>query len=342
MSIMQKITWKSMQKNKSRTLVTLIAIILAAAVFTSILTLAVSVLDFLIRGEEMRAGSYYVRFSYLDEEKAESISQNESVKEIASFDVLGFVKIEEKESNWSSFFLSGANVSFFEMMPVTLTEGRLPQNDREIILPKQAIDVFSYYGVPHTIGETITLDAATYYEELSPVLANEENTAFSKSYTIVGIYEDYAFDESLVLQSLLTCSGKSDETLYRTLFVTTKRPANAYALAEQYSDTAKVHTRLLSYYGATQYANYNTVIGLIAAAVMLVVMIAAVSVIYHAFSVSVSERTKDFGLLCSMGATKKQIRRSVIFEAAVLSCLGIPIGFLLVMAPASTKQITPY
>jgi len=317
-----------MWKNRNRTLVTLIAVILAAAVFGGILTMAVSVLDFLIRSEERSAGAYYVRFSYLDEEKAENISKQEAVKKMASSDVLGFVNIEEKESNWSSFFLSGVSADFFEMMPVALTEGRLPQNDREILLPEQAIDVFSHYGLPCAVGETVKLDAVTHYEALSAVLPNEENTAFSRNYTIVGIYEDHVFDESLVLQSLLTCSGNADETLYRNLFVTTKRPMDAYGLAEQYPDRAKVHTRLLSYYGATQYANYNTVIGLIAAAAILIVMIAAVSVIYHAFSVSVSERTKAFGLLCSMGATKKQIRRSVIFEAAVLSCLGIPVGFL--------------
>ncbi len=329
MSIMNKITWKSMQKNKSRTIVTLIAIILAAAVFTSILTMAVSVLDFLIRSEKMSAGGYYARFSYLDTDKADAIQREEPVKSASSFDVLGFVKIEEKESNWSSFILANIDENFSSMMPISLVEGRMPQNSSEILLPKQAVDVFSYYGLPYAVGETVKLDAVTYYEELAPVLGNAEEKFFSESYTIVGIYEDYAYDEALVLQSLLTCSGESDEVLYQNLFVTTKQPVDAYDLAKQYSDTAKVHTRLLSYYGATEYANYNLIIWLIATAVILILMIAAVSVIYHAFSVSVSERTKEFGLLCSIGATKKQIRRSVILEAGILSSLGAPIGFLL-------------
>ena len=85
-----------MRKNKNRTLVTLIAIILAAAVFTSILTMAVSALDFLIRSEKNRAGGYYARFSYLDEKTAMAITQNETVKNASSFDVLGFVKMEDE------------------------------------------------------------------------------------------------------------------------------------------------------------------------------------------------------------------------------------------------------
>ena len=329
MSIMNTITWKSMRKNKNRTLVTLIAIILAAAVFTSILTMAVSALDFLIRSEKNRAGGYYARFSYLDEKTAMAITQNETVKNASSFDVLGFVKMEDEESNWSSFLLASIDDAFSSMMPLSLVEGRMPQNANEILLPKQAVDVFSYYGSPCAVGETVKLDAVTHYAELAPILGDTEKASFSKSYTIVGIYEDYAYDEALVLQSLLTYTEEEDDVLYQNVFVTTKHPSDAYALLKTYPETARVHTRLLSYYGATEYANYNLVIWLIAFALIFVVMIAAVSVIYHAFSVSVSERTKDFGLLCSIGATKKQIRRSVIFEAGLLSCFGIPIGFLI-------------
>ena len=329
MSIMNTVTWKSMQKNKNRTIVTLIAIVLATAVFTSILTMAASTLDFLIRNEKTSAGGYYTRFSYLDAEKAEAIRQDERIKNASSFHVHGFVKLEDEESNWSSFILAGIDDTFSSMMPLTLIEGRMPQNSRELLLPEQATEVFSYYGLPHTIGESVNLDEISHYSELASVLGETEQAVCSQNYTIVGIYKDTIFDEVLVLQSLLTHFDGSDQTLYQNIFATTKRPTDAYELTKQFPDFARVHTRLLSYYGATAYVNYNTVIWLIAAALILIVMIAAISVIHHAFSVSVSERTKDFGLLCSIGATKKQIRESVMFEAGVLSCFGLPIGFLL-------------
>ena len=41
-----------------------------------------------------------------------------------------------------------------------------------------------------------------------------------------------------------------------------------------------------------------------------------------------SERTKQFGLLSSVGATKKQLRRMVTFEALTVSAIGIPLGIL--------------
>ena len=329
MSIMSKITWKTMWRNKNRTLVTLIAVILATAVFTGVLTVAASALDFLIRSETESAGGYYASFSYLDEEKAMEIAKDDTVRDVSSFNVLGFVRIEEEESNWSTFMLSGIDETFPAMMPLTLVEGRMPESSSELILPEQAVDVFTYFGLPHTVGERVDLAVVTDYGALASVLQGGEPTAFSACYTIVGIYEDRAFDESLALQSLLTGADETSDVLYRNLFVTTERPSDAYPLAAKYSATARVHTRLLSYYGATEYSNYNVIIWLVAAAIILVAMIASVSVICHAFFVSVAERTRDFGLLGSIGATKKQIRTSVMLEAVILSYLGIPIGLLL-------------
>ena len=67
--------------------------------------------------------------------------------------------------------------------------------------------------------------------------------------------------------------------------------------------------------------NYQTV------SIALIVF-GSVSLIYNAFSISVSERTRQFGLLSSVGATRKQLRRMVLFEALAVSIVGIPLGIL--------------
>lgn len=66
----------------------------------------------------------------------------------------------------------------------------------------------------------------------------------------------------------------------------------------------------------------------LAAIFCVLIFIGSVSLIYSAFSISVSERTKQFGLLASIGATRQQIRSSVLFEALALCVCGIPIGLL--------------
>ncbi|MCI9015697.1 MAG: FtsX-like permease family protein [Clostridia bacterium] len=59
-----------------------------------------------------------------------------------------------------------------------------------------------------------------------------------------------------------------------------------------------------------------------------VIAIGSILVIYNSFAISVSERKKQFGMLSSVGATKKQIKKAVIYEGAILGIIGIPLGII--------------
>jgi len=86
------------------------------------------------------------------------------------------------------------------------------------------------------------------------------------------------------------------------------------------------HGGLLRYRGESPNETFMSVFYTMGMILILIIMVASVTLIYNAFSISVSERTKQFGLLKSIGATKKQIRRSVYFEGLCLCGIGIPIG----------------
>ncbi|MEG0735605.1 MAG: FtsX-like permease family protein, partial [Longicatena sp.] len=60
----------------------------------------------------------------------------------------------------------------------------------------------------------------------------------------------------------------------------------------------------------------------------LIIMIGGISLIYNAFSISLSERSRYLGMLSSVGATRKQRRNSVFFEAGVIGMISIPLGIL--------------
>ncbi|WP_165170368.1 ABC transporter permease [Adlercreutzia sp. ZJ242] len=88
------------------------------------------------------------------------------------------------------------------------------------------------------------------------------------------------------------------------------------------------HDALLRYEGITSdRAIWNTFFQ-IAAVLACVIAAACVSLIYNAFAISVAERTRQFGLLSSIGASRRQIRRAIAFEAAVITAAGIPLGLL--------------
>lgn len=57
-------------------------------------------------------------------------------------------------------------------------------------------------------------------------------------------------------------------------------------------------------------------------------MLGSVFLIYNSFNISLNERTHQFGILMSVGATEKQLRHSVLFEGFCIGVLGIPLGIL--------------
>lgn len=114
--------------------------------------------------------------------------------------------------------------------------------------------------------------------------------------------------------------------------ITLKNPGEVYEFASRYlSETTEYsyHTELLSYLGISQSESIKSLIIGIAAALLLIIAVGAISLIYNAFAISVSERTKELGLLSSIGATKKDIRTIVYAEALLLGTLAIPLGMVL-------------
>lgn len=66
-----------------------------------------------------------------------------------------------------------------------------------------------------------------------------------------------------------------------------------------------------------------------AAIVIAIIVVTSIFVIRNSFSISATERARQFGMLASVGATPRQIRRSVLFEGVVIATIGIPCGILL-------------
>lgn len=59
-----------------------------------------------------------------------------------------------------------------------------------------------------------------------------------------------------------------------------------------------------------------------------IIVVSSVFVIRNSFSISVSEKTKQYGMLASVGATSKQIRKTVLKEGFIIGLIGIPLGIL--------------
>ncbi len=79
---------------------------------------------------------------------------------------------------------------------------------------------------------------------------------------------------------------------------------------------------------ASAYSNINETIYIILFIVITLVVVCTIATVYNAFSISISERKKQFGILNSIGTTKSQVMKLVLVEAIVVSIIGIPLGLV--------------
>ena len=89
MNIYHKYTQKSLAKNRTRTLVTVIGIVLSMALFTAVIEGAYSGLQFMIRSEIARSGAYHGYFPGLTEEQAQEVSAAVGIRSTASWREVG-------------------------------------------------------------------------------------------------------------------------------------------------------------------------------------------------------------------------------------------------------------
>ena len=70
-------------------------------------------------------------------------------------------------------------------------------------------------------------------------------------------------------------------------------------------------------------------LGYVVIVVCIIIVFTSVFCIKNSFDISITEKIKQYGMLRSIGATKKQIKSNVFYEATILGLIGIPLGLLL-------------
>lgn len=330
MNIIRSLTWKSMKANRTRTIVTVIGILLSAALFCSVTTLAFSVRGYLIDLQIYNGGDYHVKMHNVTPEQAQMVRTDEEIAIAAETKVFGVVNLDEPESGVNTAVLMACNDAYFENMPVHLEAGRLPENSNEILLSTYWHNVLPYFGMSGEIGDTVSFQVVPYIEAVG---AGEPNgNPVTKTYTIVGVlkdefnYETFYSDDNFHMLYTFD-DGKTEGSLYSDFYLKGHTPYSAFGIADRYNGQA--NTLLLSYYGAAQTSGEQYLLIGALLVIVLIIMIGSSGLIHNAFAVSVSQRSKEFGLLSGIGATPKQIRKSVSYEAWILCVLGIPLGLLL-------------
>ena len=103
-----------------------------------------------------------------------------------------------------------------------------------------------------------------------------------------------------------------------------------------------INTELLRFEGVMS-ESMMTVLYTIAGVIIAIIVVSSVFVIRNSFSISVAEKNRQYGMLASIGATSKQIKRNVIFEGMIIGLIAIPLGIILgIVAIMILLQVVNY
>lgn len=333
MNIFHRFTLASLKKNRVRTLVTLIGIVLSMALLTAVIEGANSGLAYLLRCEIANTGAYHGFWREVVPEDLSRLETADGVKQTAALRRAGYMKTDIVNVPYLQIESVGEGLG--DLLAIHVTSGRMPQNANEILLPDAYI---RRTEEQIAVGDRITRavgDRTLNGQPVPAARAQEEGEELTgtveRTYTVVGFFEKLGSDiEGYESPSYIALTA-GEASGAATVFFTLKHPSGFYSVMEKLKQSGigydwVAHSDLLTFSGSFRNGNLSQLMyGLVAVLVVLIAF-GSISLIYNSFSISVSERTRQFGILKSVGATKKQIRGAVLYEALVLCGIAIPIG----------------
>lgn len=337
MNILNKVALQGLKKNRTRTLVTIVGVVLSAAMITAVATFGTSLLNFMANGSIAKCGNWHVAFEDVDSSFIQERANDKEVTSTAIFENIGYAMLDGAKSPEKPYlFISGFRDETFDTLPINLIAGRLPQTNSEILIPSH---IGIKAGIKISVGDTLTLAVGsrkTGSETLTqhdPYRAGEEMLAptAQKTYTVVGICDRPGFEEhSAPGYTLITKADTAGQADRFSLFVTLKNPrqVQTYASSIAGAGTYVLNEDVLRFLGASENKLFNTLLYSVGGILIIIIMIGSIFLIYNAFNISLNERIHQLGILMSVGATGKQLRNSVIFEGLCIGAIGIPFGIL--------------
>lgn len=377
MKLLNKLTLKNLRLNKVRTAVTIIGIMLSAALITVVSGMALSGRQTMIDGQTEWSGNYDVALDIIDTAKIDKIRQNRNVENAFYKERLGFSKATVADNAEYGYAVTAISENAFDgCFKLKLEKGSFPTNSNEAVVTGAFKNTD---GKDVKVGDKITLELGVLKGTDGKVLGESELLDLSpkrfkeskitdkkqKTYTITGIIENPNTRELNNPSSCFEIYTVSDEEspveairtkhMNKLYIAYTPQSEGNYLqntadilgfkaddmsnvisdeISPEDQQTSGINAYefnfvLLSMKGYGGSDGTNVMIFSLAVIIIIIVMLASVFVIRNSFAISITEKTSMYGMLASVGATKRQIRRNVLFEGFILGLIGIPLGILL-------------
>ncbi len=297
----------------------LMCIVLAVFLVTSLF----SMVDIWSRGEEeamiKKHGNYHIILDGITEEQAERIAAEGNVSAAAWYGGFGDDIYEGYETDGKRVVFYGTQPSYLYDIRQYETAGSWPQNAGEVMLSADAEEKLGVH-----IGDTIVINspAGDFSYLVSGFCADD--TKYNDSIGGVCVYMDRE-----ALQTLCEANGEEAAFVYYVQFAEGTKLREAIAdMKNRYGlDDGEVEENLITVgmSGAGTGGQFNDLY-VLAAALFFLVLLAGVLMISSCMNSNIAQRTRFFGMLRCIGASRKQVMRFVRLEALSWCKKAIPIG----------------
>lgn len=360
MNILNKLSIKNLKLNKKRTISTIIGIVLSVALICAVSTMSTSFQNTLVQNAINESGYYHLKISDIDDNSINEIKNNRDVKEINEVEELGYSKLDGSKNEYKPYLhLYSMNIESYNALNFELIEGRFPNNENEILISEH---IKSNAKVDFKVGDEITLDLGRRmsdgYElddsnplsivgDLDIDVSETLEVYSTRKFKIVGVIKRPNTSFETYYSPGYTAITTNIQDGNKDIYITLKNPRDYKTSIAEILGTDNYDGIISGEYTNLKYDNYTvnrellrwevfafsdstvsmmySVIGVVIA----VIVFTSIFCIRNSFAIATTEKIKMYGMLASVGATRKQIKKSVIFEGMVLALIGIPLGILL-------------
>ena len=156
MNILRNLTIKNLKLNKTRTIATILGIMLSVALITAVTTMYSSAMESLIQSEKENDGNIHLAIYGLSKDKLAELKNNRNIDHIYLLRKIGYAKLDESKNEYKPYaFIMGMTNDSMKNLGINIKEGRLPENENEIVIPSH---LKTNGRVEKHVGDTITLN----------------------------------------------------------------------------------------------------------------------------------------------------------------------------------------
>lgn len=329
-AIVKKLTKRSLNTNRRRNFFLVMAIMLTTVLIGAVFSVGMSLMAS-VNMEQIRfAGTTaHAAVGHPTASQMEQLHKLDYVKAVGTGNSVGVVKNTAEMGNTSLTLHYFDKVAWEELYGPAYVdiEGSYPEKENEIMASRAALERM---GIDDpTIGMQVPL---TYYTD-----SENKEPLIEETFCLSGWYTSHAFVKSTDAADVIFVSQALSQRYGKTV----EKDGSASLLFTDKSRISEYCNALVSDLGLSQDqpvvtaqfydtdAGQETATLLSLCAVAIFIIFTGYLLIYNILYISISRDVRFYGLLKTLGATPKQIKRVVKGQILRLSLIGIPIGIAL-------------